>query len=218
MQKAKNGQLSVDVVCIASNVPGAGVLDRAKKFDVPSFVLDHKLFSNREAFDEALLVELHKYQPEYIVLAGYMRVLSKKFLSAFPGRVINIHPALSPSFGGACGQRDAQHYGVKISGCTVHFVDEKVDHGAIIIQAAVPALTGENLDDLKARILAMEHRVYPQALQWLAQGRLTCVGRQVHLLPQKNAKQSIAAHGKHPHRRLGKPDDCLVWPPLEKGF
>ena len=142
---------------------------------------------------------------EYVVLAGYMRLLTSTFLQAFPGRVINIHPAILPSFPGAHGGPDAQAYGVKITGCTVHFVEELVDSGPVIIQAAVPANAGEELDDLMNRIHPLEHRIYPQALQWLAEGRLRVEGRQVFLAPAD--------------RKTVTPDGpWLVWPPLEEGF
>ena len=126
-------------------------------------------------------------------------------IQAFPGRVINIHPAILPSFPGAHGGPDAQAYGVKITGCTVHFVEELVDSGPVIIQAAVPANAGEELDDLMNRIHPLEHRIYPQALQWLAEGRLRVEGRQVFLAPAD--------------RKTVTPDGpWLVWPPLEEGF
>ena len=211
MRKAKEGVLDVEVVCVISNRPGAGVLARANDYGVPAHVLDHTSFVTREAFDAALVDMLRTYEPEYIALAGYMRLLTPIFLGAFPGRVLNIHPALSPSFPGAHGQRDAHEYGVKIAGCTVHFVDEKMDHGAIIIQAAVPVPTGETVNELKARILALEHRVYPQALQWLAQGRLQCQGRHTTFLPD-NHISSKTKHDKDNNTAY------LVCPPLEDGF
>ena len=140
-----------------------------------------------------------------------MRLLSSAFLAAFAGRVVNIHPALLPSFPGVHGGADAQSYGVKISGCTVHFVEEKVDSGPVIIQAAVPVNAREDLDDLMRRIHAMEHRIYPQALQWFAEGRISTRGRQVHL-----ASDARAVRPPRPDVRPDGP--WLVWPPLEEGF
>lgn len=213
MRKAHDGALDVEVVCVVSNRPGAGVLARAAAYGVPAHVLDHTSFVSREAFDAALVDLLRPFQPEYIALAGYMRLVTPVFLGAFPGRVLNIHPALSPSFPGVHGQRDAHDYGVKIAGCTVHFVDEKMDHGAIIIQAAVPALPDDTEDELKARILALEHRVYPQALQWLAQGRLRCEGRKTFLTGSGGAVNTRQG-GQYSTDSTGH----LVWPPLDEGF
>ena len=142
---------------------------------------------------------------EYVILAGFMRLLTPGFLSAFPGRVVNIHPALLPSFPGTHGQRDAALYGVRIAGCTVHFVNEKMDNGPVIIQAAVPAYPGEDPGDLGERILRCEHRIYAQAVQWLAEKRLTVQDRFV-LLAQADRPLADA------------PQNALVSPPLEKGF
>ena len=142
-----------------------------------------------------------------VALAGYMRMLTAGFLNAFPHRVVNVHPALLPSFPGIHGAADAQAWGVKITGCTVHLVDEIMDHGEVIIQAAVPAIAGEPLDDLQSRIHAQEHRIYPQALQWLAEDRIKMDddGRSLHLLP---GSRPLAAPAP----------GVLVSPPLEEGF
>ena len=150
-------------------------------------------------------VHLREAEAELVVLAGYMRLLTPIFLEAFAGKVINIHPALLPSFPGVHGGADAVNYGVKVSGCTVHFVEEKVDSGPVLIQAVVPVNAGESEDDLMSRIHVMEHRIYPQAIQWLAQGRIDVQGRQVHLKPGNSPRA--------PHD-----GDWLVWPPLEQGF
>jgi phosphoribosylglycinamide formyltransferase-1 len=128
-----------------------------------------------------------------VVLAGFMRMLTPEFLHAFPGRVVNIHPALLPSFPGTHGAADAASYGVRLAGCSVHFVDEIMDHGSVIIQAAVPALPGEGGEALAARILKLEHCIYPQALHWLAQGRLAIEGRHVRVSGAAAAAQGGAA-------------------------
>ena len=133
-----------------------------------------------------------------VILAGYMRLLSDAFIEAYAGRIVNIHPAILPSFAGAHGGPDAIAYGVKISGCTVHFVDEIMDHGPIIIQAAVPHRAGEELDNLMQRIHALEHRIFPQALQWLAEDRLVQKGRVVHLLPPDNEVQAYGSQSNEP--------------------
>jgi phosphoribosylglycinamide formyltransferase-1 len=140
-----------------------------------------------------------------VAMAGFMRLLTPGFLARFPGRVLNIHPALLPSFPGVHGQADAAGYGVRISGCTVHFVDEQMDHGPIIVQAAVPAEPEDDGATLGARILAFEHRIYPQALAWLAAGRLGIDGRKVFLKDGGMKKAVLDA-------------PALVSPALEEGF
>jgi phosphoribosylglycinamide formyltransferase-1 len=145
-------------------------------------------------------------------MAGFMRIVTPVFLSAFPHRVINIHPALLPAFPGVHGQADAAAYGVRISGCTVHFVDEQMDHGPVIIQAAVPCQAGEDGDALGPRILKLEHRVYPQAIQWIAEDRLTVRGRHVELRVSGRPK------AEQPRADIDPPTRALVWPPLEAGF
>ena len=205
MDKINAGHLDADIRLVVANTPGAGVLARAEKAGLPHILLDHTDFPDREAFDAKLVETFRRSDAEFIVLAGYMRLLTPLFLSAFPDRVLNIHPALLPSFPGLHGGADALAYGVKLSGATVHFVTEKMDSGPIIIQAAVPVNAEEPLEALMRRVHAMEHRIYPQALQWLARGRLNKKGRQVFLAADPCEK--------------ARPDgDWLVWPPLEKGF
>lgn len=205
IDKAAQGTLDVSIALIVCNRPGAGVIARAEKAGIPSLVLDHKTFADRESFDARMVQALREAGAELVVLAGYMRLLTPVFLEAFAGRVINIHPALLPSFPGVHGGADAITYGVKVSGCTVHFVEEKVDSGPVLIQAVVPVNAGESEDDLMSRIHVMEHRIYPQAIQWLAQGRIDVQGRQVHLKPGNSPRA--------PHD-----GDWFVWPPLEQGF
>ena len=201
----RRGVLDADIRIVICNRPGAKVIDRAKAAGVICAVMDHKQWPSREAYDLAVADAIRKSGADTVALAGYMRMLTPGFLNAFPHRVINIHPALLPSFPGIHGAADAQAWGVKITGCTVHFVEELVDSGPVIIQAAVPANAGEELDDLMNRIHPLEHRIYPQALQWLAEGRLRVEGRQVFLAPAD--------------RKTVTPDGpWLVWPPLEEGF
>ncbi len=202
---AKNGKLNIDIRLVLCNRPGARVLERAREAGYASHCLDHTTFPSRESFDAAMVDIIRQSGADTIVLAGYMRMLTPMFLQSFPGRVINIHPALLPSFPGVHGAADAAAYGVTISGCTVHFVDEVMDHGAVIIQAAVPHNPGEPEDALLERIHAMEHRIYPQALQWLAEGRLTVTGRHVRVTPDNRPRAAV-------------PSDVFVWPPLEEGF
>ena len=205
IDKAAAGVLDVNVCCIICNRPGAGVIERAAKAGIACVVLDHKAYPDRESYDRAVVQHLQKYDARLVVLAGYMRLLSPVFLDAFSGRVINIHPALLPSFPGVHGGADALEYGVRISGCSVHFVEEKMDGGPVIIQAAVPVNPGEDVDDLMQRIHAMEHRIYPQAIQWLAQNRISVWGREVHVAP--GSAVATVPDGQ-----------WLVYPPLEEGF
>ena len=201
----QKGLLPITIAVIVSNVPSANVLNRAKKAGIPACVVDHKAFANREAYDQALLAAINDYHVDAIALAGYMRLLSAHFLQAFPGKVLNLHPAILPSFPGLHGARDAINYGVKLTGATVHFVDEIMDNGPVIIQAAVPVIDTETEEELLTRIHALEHRIYPQALAWLATNRLSVQGRCVHLTPNKV--------------NLAKPlPNAFVWPPLEDGF
>ncbi len=205
IDKTEQGILDVDIRMVLSNRAGAYGLVRAEKHGIPTATLNHKDFGSREEFDSEMVRILKDAGVEAVVMAGFMRIITPVFLNAFPGRVINIHPALLPSFAGVDGQGDAAEYGVRLAGCTVHFVDEKMDHGAIIIQCAVPAYPGEDVEELRKRILVQEHRVLPQAIQWLATGRLSMHGRFVRL-----DESSIPA----------APADCtiLVNPPLEQGF
>jgi len=178
----KEGRLTARVVAVVSDNPRAYALERAQKAGVPAFTLLPADFSSKEEYEEAL-VQLCKQQgAEAVALAGYMRILGPKFLQAFPSRVVNIHPSLLPSFPGLRAQKQALDYGVRYSGCTVHFVDEGVDSGPIILQAVVPVLPEDTEESLSERILLQEHRLYPKALQLLAEGRLLIEGRRVKIL------------------------------------
>lgn len=205
MDRIADGALDARIRLLVSNNPGAGALERARKAGLASAVLDHRGFASRDAFDASLAAIIAESGAEYVILAGFMRILGASFLHAFPGRVLNIHPALLPSFPGARGGADALAYGVKITGCSVHFVEEIMDSGPLVIQAAVPLNAGEGLEELMPRIHAMEHRIYPQAIQWLAEGRISVLGRTVRVA---QARRELAA----------TPAGCLVSPPLEKGF
>jgi phosphoribosylglycinamide formyltransferase-1 len=205
IDRIESGALDAEIKLVLSNKPDAYGLLRARNHNIPALALDHTDFPSREAFDAEMVRAIREAGAEAVVCAGFMRILTTEFLNAFPGRVVNIHPALLPSFPGVHGQADAADYGVRISGCTVHFVDEKMDHGPVIIQAAVPAFPGEGGDALGGRILALEHRIYPQAIQWLAEGRLRVEGRHVSL---RDAGKPAAP----------APENALVSPALEQGF
>ncbi|MGZ3425983.1 MAG: phosphoribosylglycinamide formyltransferase, partial [Polyangia bacterium] len=169
------------IVVVVSNVAGVRALDRAAQAGVPTEVLPHKQYPSRQAFDETLVATLRRHGVELVALAGFMRLVTPTFLQAFPQRVVNIHPALLPAFPGVHAQKQALDYGARITGCTVHFVDEGCDSGPIIAQAAVPVLDGDTAGSLRDRILAMEHRLLPAALQWLAEGRVHLDGSHVRV-------------------------------------
>jgi phosphoribosylglycinamide formyltransferase-1 len=169
------------LVVVLANVEGCGALARAEQAGIPSAAIDHKAFATRAEFDRALLARLREHGVELVVLAGFMRLLTPEFLRAFPHRVVNIHPALLPAFPGVHVQKKAFDYGVKVTGCTVHFVDEGTDTGPIIAQTAVPVLEGDDAESLRLRILAEEHRLFPAVVRALAEGRVTVEGRRVHV-------------------------------------
>ena len=166
-------KLDAEIAVVVSNVPTAKALDRARGAGVATTVIEHAPFSTRAAFDAALVEALTLHQCDYIVLAGFMRLVTPVFLEAFPMRVINVHPALLPAFPGVHAQGQALRYGVRVTGCTVHFVDAGTDTGPIIAQEVVPVMDDDDEASLTARILAKEHTLLPTALQWIAEGRVT---------------------------------------------
>jgi phosphoribosylglycinamide formyltransferase-1 len=179
---AARGELgAARIAVVGVNVAGCGALARADQAGIPSFVLDHRAFASREGFDGALVESLRQHGVELVVLAGFMRLLTPVFLGAFPHRVVNIHPALLPMFPGTHAQGQAFAYGVKVSGCTVHFVDAGTDTGPIIAQSVVPVLETDDEESLRSRILAEEHRLLPAAVRAIAEGRVTVEGRRVRV-------------------------------------
>jgi len=189
----ETGTLDARIVVVISNKREAPALDRARRHGITEIFLDPKPFSGRpdtrEAYDRALLDILQKYEAELVLLAGYMKIVTSVLVQAYPNRIMNIHPALLPAFPGLDVQKKALEHGVKISGCTVHFVTEGVDEGPIIVQAAVPVLESDTAEALSARILEQEHRLYPRAVQLYAEGKLQVEGRCVRI--QKNGSSSI---------------------------
>ncbi len=183
IDRCADGTVPGQVVCVISNIATAFGLERARRNGIPALHLDHRLFSCREAYDEALVNALREYEVELVCLAGFMRIITPLLIDAFPNAIMNIHPALLPSFPGLHAQRQAVEHGVKVSGCTVHFVDKGTDTGPIICQAAVPVEEGDTEDTLSARILVQEHRMYPLAVKLFAEGRLTVQGRRVIIGP-----------------------------------
>jgi phosphoribosylglycinamide formyltransferase-1 len=172
-------RLDAKIEVVLSNRADAFGLVRAKNHGIPSEVLDHKSFPSREAYDQAIVDLLRARGVKLVALAGFMRLLSPVFVAAFSNRIMNIHPALLPSFPGLHVQKKALEHGVRFSGCTVHFVNEECDEGPIIIQAVVRVFPDDTEEQLAERILKQEHRIYPRAIQLYAQGRLHVVGRKV---------------------------------------
>jgi len=175
----ETGGLDAEVACVISNKADAFGLERAMKHGIAAIHLDHRSFSGRSEYDAALVKSLEEQNVDLVILAGFMRIVTPVLLDAFPNRVMNIHPALLPSFPGLDAQKQALEYGVKLSGCTVHFVDAGTDTGPIILQAAVPVLEDDTEESLAERIHHEEHKLYPAAIQLFAEGRLKVDGRRV---------------------------------------
>jgi phosphoribosylglycinamide formyltransferase-1 len=178
-----DGSIAAEIAVVIANNPSAVALERARRAGIAARCIDHRNYSGREAFDAALVATLREAGVELVVLAGFMRIITRVMLDAYPQRIINIHPALLPAFPGLHVQQQALDYGARFSGCTVHFVDGGVDTGPIIIQAVVPVLPGDSADTLAARILEQEHLIYPRAIQLIAEGRIKVNGRAVIIDP-----------------------------------
>jgi len=183
---SERGDIPCRVGIVISNKADAYGLVRAKKHGIPTEVVDHKGFATREEFDAKLVEVIRESGAELVCLAGFMRILTPVFVRAFPNRILNIHPALLPSFPGTHGPGQALSYGVRFSGCTVHFLDEGVDTGPIIVQAIVPVYDDDTEDTLAARILVQEHRIYPMAIRLFFSGRLAVEGRKVKIRGEPN--------------------------------
>ncbi len=177
----------VRIAAIISNRPDSTGLEWARSRGIATQVVNHRDFPSREAFDAALAAAIDSHKPDAVALAGFMRVLTEDFVTRYEGRLVNIHPSLLPAFPGLHTHRQALEYGVKLHGCTVHFVTARVDHGPIIAQAAVPVLESDDEPSLAARVLEQEHRIFPQALRWLLEGRLVLAGSMVRV------KQTVAS-------------------------
>ena len=170
---------SANLAVVLSNKPDAYALERALKHNIPVEVVDHKEFDTREAFEAELIERLKKYNVKLIVLAGFMRILTSFFVNNYKHRIINLHPALLPSFPGIHSAKQALDYGVKITGVTVHFVDDGVDTGPIILQSVVPIGDSDSEDSLLEKIHMEEHRIFPEAVKLFCEGRLSISGRKV---------------------------------------
>jgi phosphoribosylglycinamide formyltransferase-1 len=175
------GSLPVRVAAVLSNRHEAAGVKTAAAAGIPTRVIDHTLYPDRESFDAALAEAIDAFSPDLVVLAGFMRILSNGFVERYAGRMMNIHPSLLPMFPGLHTHRRALEEGVRIHGCTVHFVTPTLDHGPIVFQAAVPVLDGDDETSLAARVLAQEHRIYPQAVRWFAEGRLRLLDGRVEV-------------------------------------
>lgn len=180
-------RLDARVTCVISNNAEAFALERSRKHGIPAIYADHRQYLSRESFDSALVGLLLDHRVQMVALAGFNRIISPVLIDAFPAAIMNIHPALLPAFPGSKAQRQALNYGVKITGCTVHFVDAGTDSGPIIIQAAVPAYETDTEESLSGRILSEEHKIYPKAIQLFAEGRLSLEGRKVIIRPSVEA-------------------------------
>jgi len=184
----QSGTLHATIAVVVSNKKEAAGLTRANAQGLPCVFHDPKPFAeeanSREAYDQALVEILRNHGVELVILAGYMRIVTATLINTYQWKIMNIHPSLLPAFPGLSAQQHALDWGVKMSGCTVHFVTEGVDEGPIILQAAVPVVEGDTVESLSARILKEEHRIFPEAIQLYEKGRLQIQGRQVKILPQ----------------------------------
>jgi phosphoribosylglycinamide formyltransferase-1 len=190
------GSVPARVAVVICNVPGAKALERAEAARVPAVLLDHRQFGSRDEYDRAIVAELRRHQVDLVCLAGFMRLIGPVLLTEFQNKIINIHPSLLPAFPGLHAVRQALAARVRVSGCTVHVVDQGTDSGPILIQAAVPVLDGDTEETLAARILRQEHRCYPRAIALWAQGRVQIDGRSVR----------IAGAAGDPARALASPE------------
>ena len=177
----KDEKIPATCVALITDNPKAYAIERAKKAGIPVRIIDYATFPSRDVYEQALLSAMQEVDADLYVLAGYMRILGAGIVRAFPGKMMNIHPALLPSFTGLHAQRQAVQHGVKVSGCTVHFVDESLDGGPIILQHAVVVMDGDDEDSLADRILQHEHECFPEAIKLFCENRLEIVGRTVRI-------------------------------------
>lgn len=196
IDSVESGFLDLEIAVVLSNREDAYGLTRAANHSIPTAVVKHNDFNNREEFERRLIQVLEEYGVDLVVLAGFMRVLSPMFVNHFHHAIMNIHPALLPSFQGTHGQQRAFEYGVRFTGCTTHFVDEGTDTGPVILQAVVPVLPDDTVDTLAARILKEEHRIYPESLRLWSIDRLRIEGRKVVILPEEASKNKADPKSK----------------------
>ncbi len=199
MEAILEARLPARIAAVISNEPQAKGLATARAHGITTAVVPHRDFPDRAAFDAALASAIDAHQPDLVVLAGFMRILTDDFVARYAGRLMNIHPSLLPAFPGLQTHRHALAAGVRIHGCTVHFVTPALDGGPIIVQAAVPVQPGDSEETLAARVLREEHRIYPQAIRWFCEGRL-----------------ALAANGKAVVQSARAPENVLVCPAVER--
>ncbi len=179
-----DGKLDAQIAIVLTDKPNVMALERAERAGLKFACVDRKQCADQMTFEAKLITELRAAEVDLVILAGFMRILSPTFVRAYKDRIMNIHPSLLPAFPGAHAHRDVIEYGVKVSGCTVHFVDEGTDSGPIIAQVAVPVLEGDDEESLAARVLEQEHIIYPKAIQLYVEGRLQIDGRHVRILSE----------------------------------
>jgi phosphoribosylglycinamide formyltransferase-1 len=183
VEAMRGGEVEAQPALVLSNVAGAPGLAEAAERGVPCAVVEHRAIRPREAHERRVRDALREHRVDLVCLAGYMRLVGPVLLDAFPGRILNVHPSLLPAFPGLHAQRQALEHGVKMTGCTVHFVDEQCDHGPIVLQASVEVREGDSEETLASRILEQEHRIYPRAVALYFAGRLRVAGRRVEIVP-----------------------------------
>ena len=181
LDACQRGETGAEVVLVVSDRPGAYALERARQSGVACVVIPPKEFADKTAFELTMAEKIAEAGAELVILAGFMRLLTGVFLARFPQRVVNIHPSLLPAFPGMHAQEQAVNYGVKVAGCTVHFVDQGLDSGAIIAQSVVEVLPGDTAEVLAARILAEEHKLFPKVIGYFAAGKISVEGRKVFI-------------------------------------
>jgi phosphoribosylglycinamide formyltransferase-1 len=191
LKAVADGLLPVRVAAVISNRPDAKGLEIAAVQEVETCVVDHTRFDSRESFDAAMIKTIDSYAPDLVVLAGFMRILTDDFVRRYEGRLLNIHPSLLPSFPGLHTHRQALAEGVRVHGCTVHFVTSQLDHGPVVVQAAVPVLDGDDEATLAARVLVQEHQIYPMAVRWFAEERLRLVDGHVVFEAEQAAEGAL---------------------------
>lgn len=187
----ESGSLKARIVLLISDNPNAFALERARKHGIEPLIMVPNQYATKSDYYRAVVQELKMREVGLVVLAGFMRIIGKPLIEAYRDRIMNIHPALLPSFPGLHGQKQAQDYGVRISGCTVHFVDEGMDTGPIIIQAAVPVSFEDTEESLSERILKLEHKIFPEAIRLFSEGRLEVIGRKVKIAGAAPDKSSL---------------------------
>ena len=192
IDEIEKGRLNAGIRLLIVDNPKAFAIERARKHAIEHLVIRPGDFTTKDNFYLRIVDELRKREVELVILAGFMRIVGKRLIDAFPDRIMNIHPALLPSFPGLHSQRQAVEYGVRISGCTVHFVDEGMDTGPIIAQAAVPVYHDDTEETLSARILEMEHKIYPEAIRLFSEGRLEVEGRIVKIKGKASSESHLA--------------------------